>query len=323
MTTKENILLLLENRKGEYISGEQLASQLGLSRTAVWKAVSGLKEDGFEIESAGRLGYRLPADSDMLSAAAVESRLKNHVFGINIVHETGSTNDDAKALAEKGAPEFTVIAAHRQTRGKGRLGRKFYSPQGTGIYFSIILRPDIPITESLYITTAAAAATARAIEDVTGRKAGIKWVNDIFADGKKVCGILTEASIDMETGRMQYAVLGIGVNVRSPEGGFPDDIKNVAGYLCTPEDYVPGTRSRLLAAILDNFYDYYRQLSMKTFFDEYVSRSILIGKEVTVLHPDHPYTAIVKGIDENCRLLISADGKDAVLDSGEVSVKLI
>ena len=122
---------------------------------------------------------------------------------------------------------------------------------------------------------------------------------------------------------MQYAVLGIGVNVRSPEGGFPDDIKNVAGYLCTPEDYVPGTRSRLLAAILDNFYEYYRQLSLKTFFDEYVGRSILIGKEVTVLHPDHPYIATVKGIDESCRLLVSADGRDAVLDSGEVSVKLV
>ncbi|MEA4921266.1 MAG: biotin--[acetyl-CoA-carboxylase] ligase [Clostridiaceae bacterium] len=322
MKTKDNLLSLLEAAKGSYVSGEDLSSSLGISRTAVWKAASTLREDGYDILSAYGKGYCLSSGSDRLSAFAISQHLQNKVFSITVLPETGSTNNDSKALAEKGASEFTLVASEHQNAGKGRLGRSFYSPEGTGIYFSILLRPRMPIGDALYITTAAAAATSRAIEDVCGKRTGIKWVNDIFIAGKKVCGILTEASIDMESGSLAYAVLGIGINVIEPEGGFPEAISNVAGSVYSSKEYVPGIRSRLLAAVLDNFYLYYTAFPEKAFLEDYRKRSILIGKVATVIRGDLQYPAEITGIDDNCRLLVLREGVPETLDSGEVSVRL-
>ena len=323
MNTKEALLFVLEEQRGMYVSGEELAKRLGVSRTAVWKAVNSLREDGFDIASAGSRGYRLSAESDLLSSAAVQQALKTRVFDVRVVPETGSTNDDVKALAERGAPEFTVVASELQTKGKGRLGRSFYSPQRTGIYFSVLLRPKLPVTDALFITTSAAVATASAIEEVCGRQAGIKWVNDIYWQDRKVCGILTEASLDLENGSLAYAVLGIGINVSPPEGGFPEELKTIAGCLY-PEGGCPaGTRSRLLASLLDKFYELYIHLPEKRFLDEYRRRSILKGLNVNVIQGDRTYPASVVGIDDQCHLLVSRDGQLIALDSGEVSVRPI
>ena len=322
MTTKQQVLDLLEQNRGSFLSGEDLALRLSISRTAVWKAIGALREEGHAICAQGGRGYCLSPDSDRLSAPAILQALRHPVFDVRVLPETGSTNDDAKRAAESGAGEFTVIAAERQHSGKGRLGRSFYSPQNTGIYFSVILRPRMPVEDALYITTAAAAAAAEAIEEICGKQAGIKWVNDIFIDGKKVCGILTEASIDMESGSLAYAVLGIGVNVAPPEGDFPAELTAIAGSVCQAGEYRPGMRSRLLAAILDHFYAYYKAFPARQFLDSYRGRSILTGKTVTVHRGDRQYPAQVTGIDDCCRLCILRDGQPELLSSGEVSVRL-
>ncbi|MBQ1270962.1 MAG: biotin--[Clostridia bacterium] len=258
-----------------------------------------------------------------LDIAAIKGHLKYDGFEFITKYETGSTNDDAKVLAAEGAAEFTVICADHQTKGKGRLGRSFYSPASTGLYFSIILRPDhLPPEDSLYITTAAAAAVAQAVEQICGIRTGIKWVNDIFIDSKKICGILTEASFDLEHNLLAYAVLGIGINIAPPGEGFPEDIRNIANSIYNSADDVPGNLpERLLAEILNIFYEYYAAFPSPVFLDDYRSRSILIGKDVTVHRGEEKWPATVMDIDDRCRLVVSAGGKEHLIESGEVSIR--
>lgn len=259
---------------------------------------------------------------DVLTNEDITRHLENKIFNLFVKDETGSTNDDAKALAEAGSPEFTVIAAEYQTKGKGRRGRSFFSPKGTGIYFSIILRPQMHMEDALFITTMAAAATASAIEEVCAKQVGIKWVNDIFVGDKKVCGILTESSINFESEELNYAILGIGINVIEPTEGFPAEIQNIANGLLTDKEYKSGTRTKLLAKVLDNFYNYYSDFENKSFLDEYRSRSIVIGKHVTVHRGETAFEARALSIDDRCRLHVEKDGEETILDSGEVSIRL-
>ena len=228
---------------------------------------------------------------------------------------TGSTNNDIKAAAAKGAPEGLVIIAGEQTAGKGRLGRSFWSPRDTGLYFSILLRPRVSAADALSITTAAAVAVSEAIDELTGLHAGIKWVNDIYISGRKVCGILTEASL-MPDGGMDLAVLGIGVNVA--ENDFPDDIRDKAGSIGAASDIRPA----LAAGILTRFFAYYDDLPSKGYMDEYRARSILSGKTVEYEQGGVMRTAEVIGTDDSARLIVrDADGKTSYLSSGEVNIK--
>ena len=322
MDTKNSLLQMLELNKGKYISGHIIGEKLGISRTAVWKAAASLKEDGFLIESAPRTGYRLSHKCDKLSAPGIKKHLENKVFDITVFSHTTSTNDECKMMAEKGEKEFCVAVSEHQTKGRGRMGRSFYSPEGTGIYFSVLLRPMLPLNQALFITSAAAVAAAEGIEKVTARETGIKWVNDVFCGGLKVCGILTEASIDLENGMFTHVIVGTGINVASPSNGFPDELNNIAVSLFKPGEYTPGLRSRLLAAVLDSFYRYYTALPRKEFLEPYRSKSILTGQTVTVLRGDSSFTARVLGIDENCRLVAETEDGTVLLDSGEVRVKM-
>lgn len=258
-----------------------------------------------------------------LDSAKVQQHLHHKVYTLNATPETASTNDDAKALAAHGAAQYTVIQAEYQTGGKGRLGRSFYSPRGTGLYFSILLRPEaLPIEDTLFITTAAAAAVADAVESVCGKVCGIKWVNDLFMEGRKICGILTEAAFRPDLKGLSYAVLGIGVNIAPPEGGFPEDLQHIANTIYDDPAALPADlRERLLAAILDRFYEYYIQFPKKAFLEPYRSRSILTGKDVTVHRGSSQYPAHVVGIDDRCRLILEHDGQQTLLDSGEVSIR--
>jgi BirA family biotin operon repressor/biotin-[acetyl-CoA-carboxylase] ligase len=194
MDLKEQVLKELENHKGEYVSGGKLAETLHFSRNAVWKAVKSLVADGHDIQAVTNKGYRLSPDSDVLTAAAVEKHLGAlaGVFDIDYRATVTSTNSVLKDLAAGGAREGTVVAAITQTAGRGRFGRSFYSPADSGVYFSVLLRPGVGAPDATLLTTAAAVAVARAVEDVTGAPARIKWVNDVYCGGKKVCGILTE-----------------------------------------------------------------------------------------------------------------------------------
>ena len=225
MTIKQQVLKVLLENKGKSVSGESLGNKLFCSRNAVWKAIKSLRNDGYKIIATTNKGYSLIEETAEFTAETIKKYI-NCESEIILLDEIDSTNNFLKQKAESGEKSGTVIIAKRQTGGKGRLGRSFFSPQG-GMYLSILLRPQISAEKSLFITTAAAVAVCRAIEKVSNKKSGIKWVNDVFIDNKKVCGILTEASLDFETGGLYYAVVGIGVNLYYPKNSFPNDIKSI------------------------------------------------------------------------------------------------
>lgn len=231
-----------------------------------------------------------------------------------------STNTVAKELAENGAHEGTTVIAEQQSAGKGRLGRNFHSPKGSGLYISVILRPKFSAEESLSITTAAAVAVSAAIDSVTGKSSKIKWVNDVYLNGYKVCGILTEAAIDLKNSSLRYAVLGIGVNVKEPDGGFSEDIKNIAGALY--RDKLPyGTANALAAEILNRFFGFYNKLSDHTFMLEYKERSLLTGMKIHFNQGEECYSGNVLDIDDDAKLLVKLEnGTVTAFSAGEISV---
>jgi BirA family biotin operon repressor/biotin-[acetyl-CoA-carboxylase] ligase len=325
MELKEQVLETLETNKGRYVSGNELAERYFVSRNAVWKAVKALQDEGHRIAAVTNKGYCLGADSDILSKASVEKYLrKPGAFRVEVIKRTASTNLVLKERAAKGEPEGLVVAAEEQSGGRGRLGRSFYSPAGTGAYFSILLRPKVTADVATMLTAAAAAAVATAIEAVTGVEAVIKWVNDIYCRGKKVCGILTEGAFDMESGGMEYAVLGIGINVVPPEGGFPEELRSVVGAVFENGVPAPETRSRLIAEVLNRFYAYYENLPGKPFLDEYKARSFVVGRDVDVIAGDTVRRARALAVDDQCRLMVRfEDGTQGALSSGEVSVRPI
>ena len=321
MTAAEKILELLESAQAP-LSGEEMAAQLGITRNSVWKAVRKLKEAGYEIEAATNRGYRLVSQGGALTPQGVRRLLEGPArrCAIDVRDTVTSTNTLLKEIAEGGGAEGMALIAHRQTQGKGRLGRTFFSPKGTGLYLSLLLRPKFSAEESLSITTAAAVAVAEAIDAVTGERSQIKWVNDVYLRGRKVCGILTEASVDFESGGLQYAVLGMGVNVREPEGGFSPELREVAGALF-PGEVPPGARARLAAEILSRFFRYYDALPCRGFMDAYRERSLLTGLEVTYTQGDRQGRCLVLGVDGEARLLVRLpDGSQRAFSTGEVQL---
>ena len=320
MELKQVVLRQLLARDG-YQSGEALAAEAGVSRNAVWKAICRLRKEGYLIESSSRLGYRLSSENDCLSAEPVSKVLKGvaRKCEITVFDTVDSTNTLLKQAAEEGAPEGTVFAAIQQTGGRGRLGRRFYSPPRTGLYFSLLLRPDQSATDALTLTALAAVAAARGIEVVTGCRVGIKWVNDLYWKDRKICGILTEGSVDLERSGLQWAVLGMGINLTSPEGGFPSDCAQKAGAV--EETPVPGRRAALLGAVLNAFFEEYPRREEKRFLREYRNRSILIGRRVVPSDGSFPNGATAVGIDDGGGLILRGDdGEEKVLTSGEISI---
>ncbi|MBQ8974576.1 MAG: biotin--[Oscillospiraceae bacterium] len=317
MSTKEEVLKILENSRGSAVSGAEIAQRLCVSRSAVWKAINRLKQDGHAITAVTNKGYTLTPESSAVSSPGIESLLSTPCR-LRILNTVTSTNDEAKRLAEDGAKEWTVVIAKEQTAGKGRLGRSFYSPPGSGIYMSIVLRPAFSAQQSLLITTAAAVAVAQALEECGCPRADIKWVNDVYTGGKKVCGILTEGSFDFETGLLSYAVLGIGINLSAPDGGFPHELKDKAGWAFSGDIPLP---NRIIASVIDNFAAYYERLTERPHLEGYKSRCMLTGRNVLVHSRDSLRPALVLGIDDDFRLLVRyGDGSVEALSSAEVSV---
>ena len=320
MGTKEKLLALLEENRGTYFSGEAIAEALGISRTAVWKAVNALRSGGYAISAVPNKGYALPGEPDVLTARGVEENLAPVCAGlqVHVMPTVASTNAAVRQQAAAGAGEGYTLIANGQTEGRGRLGRSFFSPAGTGLYLSLLLRPKTG-EQVAGLTTMAAVAACEAIEAVSGEAAGIKWVNDIFVRGKKACGILTEASFSLENGLPDYAVLGIGINVYPPAGGFPPELAEIAGYVF-PEPQ-PGGKNRLAAAFLNRFMDSYTRPG--DYARRYRSRSLVIGKPVQVLLPGGLKPAVALDVDEDCHLLVQyPDGTVQRLSSGEISVRL-
>ena len=320
MTIKQQVLKALVKNMGKSVSGEQLSKELFCSRNAVWKAIKSLENDGYEIEATTNKGYCLKNENVTFSSVLVEKYLKTECKVI-VLDDIDSTNNYLKKLAEDGEKENTVVIAKHQSGGKGRMGRSFFSPK-SGLYMSILLRPNFSAEKSLFITTATAVAVSDAIDSLSDKSSSIKWVNDVFINSKKVCGILTEASIDFETGGLSYAVVGLGVNLYHPADGFPEDIKNIAGTVFDSE--ISGDeKAKFAAEIINGFFNIYNNFENSDFMKRYKSKSFILGKKINVIKGDKKIPATAIDIDDEARLLVEYEtGERESLFSGEVSIKL-
>lgn len=322
MTTKEKVLELFEKNKGIYFSGEELAKQLNVSRASVWKAVTGLRKDGYAIDAVTNKGYCLSEKGDILSAQGIMKYLPSEYqnMDIRVERETESTNAAVREYAEQGMQEGFLLVAGEQTKGRGRYGRTFFSPQGTGVYFSLLLRPKgVLAQQGTGLTAMAAVAMCEAVKELSGKPTGIKWVNDIYVNGKKVCGILTEASMGLESGRLDYVILGVGVNVYPPETGFPESLIDKAGVVF--DEMQDDMKNRLIALFLENFGAYYLKQSERSYIEKYKEYSLVTGKQIQVLSEYGKREAYVLGIDDDCRLLVEYEnGERATLSCGEISI---
>lgn len=245
----------------------------------------------------------------------------NFIKPLNVIikQKTESTNTDAKLLAEQGNTDSLVIALE-QTSGKGRLDRKFFSPVNTGIYMSLLLRPNIEDKDVTFLTSLAAVAVAKAIEKRTSKKAYIKWVNDIYINDKKVCGILCGSSF-CSNGKLNYAIIGIGINLNTPKEGFPNDIKDIATSIFDNNVVTAKERTKLIECIVDEILNGLNN-GIKAHLKEYKERSYLNGKTVSFFKEGKNISATVKGIDDNCNLILETkNGETISLCAGEVSVK--
>ncbi len=319
---KTEVLRMLKEAD-DYLSGQEICERLNVSRTAVWKVIKQLETEGYEIEAVRNRGYRLKFMGDVLSQAELESSMDSEWAGKNILYfdETDSTNTEIKKAAEKDAPQGTLAVADYQSMGKGRRGRSWTAPHGVGIWMSLLLRPELPPTCASMLTLVAALAVADGISEVCDLKAKIKWPNDIVINGKKVCGILTEMSTELDF--INYIVTGIGINVANRE--FPEDIRDVATslYMETGKDI---RRSQLIAAIMRAYEKYYDKFiekkDMSLLLDLYNSRLVNCDAKVRVLFPGNEYTGTALGINKEGELLVRTDdGKISEVISGEVSVR--
>ncbi|MCD7742336.1 MAG: biotin--[acetyl-CoA-carboxylase] ligase [Ruminococcus sp.] len=312
MALKNKLLALLEQQRGEALSGTALAEQFGVSRNAVWKAINALRDEGHEIESVGKSGYRLSPNSDLLSSEGIGALLSEDLCDVKIFtfDEVASTNDEAKRFCVADSSR-AVFVSDCQTDGRGRYSRCFYSPARTGLYLSAVIHPNMSIEDSSVYTAVAAVATARAIESQTNVSPKIKWVNDLYVDGKKICGILTEAMTDFETGQVRSMVIGIGINVTTES--FPDEISDKAASIG-----VFTSRNELAASIITELY-HLTNLSPNDFMEEYRSRCFIIGREIEFSDGKQSYRGRVVGIGDKCELLLDVSGEIRCFTHGEIT----
>ena len=314
MSIKEELLRILTEKEGQEISGQELADRLGVSRTAVWKAVNGLIAKGCEIQAGRNRGYRL-VGGDLLVTGAVRAFLPPELQENEMVllKTVDSTNTYAKKLAADGAADGTVVIAEQQTAGRGRRGNSFYSPPKGGLYMTVILRPEKHAADTDLFTICAGCAVCRAVEELSGTKPLIKWVNDVYLDGKKICGILSEATTDFESGTVDSVVTGIGINISTED--FPDGLGSKAGSIGTGNV----TRARLAAAVLKELmYCLGRRRSDN--IADYKARSLVLGKEVGFMMNNVQYAGKAVDIDDSGQLVVEVGGEVMRLNSGEISV---
>lgn len=317
MSLKHDVLLRLREAGGGFISGQELAGALGVSRAAVWKAITALRNDGAVIESVTNRGYRLSKGCDLLSEDLITAALKHRDIRVSVFDSIDSTNNEAKRRLAVGFSGAELIVASQQTAGRGRMGRAFYSPAETGLYMSLALSCPGGFESAVCSTTAAAVAVVRAIERLTPLRPLIKWVNDIYLDGRKICGILTEGVTDFESGSLTGVVVGIGINLHTE--AFPEDIGTVAASLGPS---APG-RCVLAAAVADELTDIIEAFPDRSFLDFYRERSLVIGRRITYTAAGVSESAEAVGIDDSGGLIVKKDnGELFTLSSGEISLRL-
>lgn len=306
-------------REKRFVSGEQLAGELGVTRAAIAKAVAALRAEGYRIEAVRNRGYRLEATPDILSEQAIRELLPNHPWKdrIHVLGEVDSTNRVLKKLAEDGAPEGTVVLADSQTAGRGRLGRSFYSAPQVGVYLSVLLRPKQQAQELITLTAQTAVAVSESIETVCGTAPGIKWVNDLLLGGRKICGILTELSIEAESASVKYAIIGIGVNCNQRTDDFPDSLQQLAGSVFS-QTGIRIRRNELVALLLQRL----SALPYTDWHSLYRTRCVTIGQEVTFFSGGAVCCGRALDVGSNAELLIALpDGTVRAVNSGEVSIR--
>ncbi len=318
MSTKDDVLDILKKNSDREMSGQQIADALGVSRAAVWKAVTALRDEGFEIEASTKRGYVLRGGADDLSVSEVRRCLpeKYREINLEVKKSVDSTNTRLKAAAAGGAPSESVLIALTQTAGRGRQGRSFYSPPHTGLYMSILLRPEGDVSEAQLATIRAAVAVRRALFAAAGIESEIKWVNDVYYKKKKVCGILTEAAMDFESGGVDYLVTGIGINCTTKESQFPEEMRDVAGSV----ELHGASRAQLAAAVISEFLKL-QSTPRRELIDEYRRHSMIIGKKISFERGGITYTALAADINESGNLVVRfPDGSEQTLNSGEVHI---
>lgn len=319
---KEEILRLLRSADG-YISGQELCNRFGVSRTAVWKAINQLKEAGYEIEAQQNKGYRLMAAPDLMTEAEIKSLMHTDWVAKEVLYfdTIDSTNTKAQELAEKGYQSGTLVVADKQESGKGRRGRSWVSPSGTGIFMTLMIKPDINPNNASMLTLVAALAVAKAITSVTGEEALIKWPNDIVVNGKKVCGILTEMNAQFDY--INHIVVGIGINVHNE--GFPEEISQMASSLMIEAGGKRFHRAQIIAETMSYFEQYYdtflKTQDLSALVREYDKLLVNRNKSVRVLDPKEPFDGKAMGITPKGELIVDTWESRKLVSSGEVSVR--
>ena len=311
MSLKEDVLFELMAAE-KYISGQELAEKYGKSRAAVWKAVKALSKEGYIISAVTNKGYILKKGDDILSKAEISLYLERDI-DVMCFASIDSTNSYAKRLLAEGKQGEFLICANEQTAGRGRQGKSFYSPAHTGVYFSLVTRPQTSLQNAVTATTAAATAVCKAIEKLTDKKPKIKWVNDVYLDGEKICGILTEAVTDFETGTVDSVIIGIGINIKTSD--FPNDIE---GAGCLDAEI---NRSRLVAEIVNELLEISAG-DHRRFIDYYRSHSLVIGQKIKFIENGKITPATAVEIDDRGGLTVRLEnGVLKTLRSGEISIR--
>lgn len=319
---KEEILRLLRSAD-DYISGQELCNRFGVSRTAVWKAINQLKEAGYEIEAQQNKGYKLMAAPDLMTEAEIKSLMHTDWVAKEVLYfdTIDSTNTKAQELAEKGYPSGTLVVADKQESGKGRRGRSWVSPSGTGIFMTLMIKPDINPNNASMLTLVAALAVAKAITSVTGEEALIKWPNDIVINGKKVCGILTEMNAQFDY--INHIVVGIGINVHNES--FPEEISQMASSLMIEAGGKRFHRAQIIAETMSYFEQYYdtflKTQDLSALVREYDELLVNRNKSVRVLDPKEPFDGKAMGITPKGELIVDTWESRKLVSSGEVSVR--
>jgi BirA family biotin operon repressor/biotin-[acetyl-CoA-carboxylase] ligase len=320
MNVKAAVLQKIAESGENYVSGSHLANEIGVSRNAVWKAVKSLEAEGFVFDAASNRGYRISTENNKLAKELICAGLNGSERNIIVFDEIDSTNNYAKDIASTGAKDGTVIVSDKQVSGKGRMGRSFSSPSGTGLYMSVIIRPEISLEASQLITSCAAVAVADAAEKLCGREVDIKWVNDLYMNGRKFCGILTEASLSLETKSLDYAVIGIGINVRSVKDVFDAQLGSIATSI-EDETGKRISRNTLCSEIITMLEKRLADIESRSYLEDYRRRELLTGNIITANSGGKPISGKAVGIDNNANLIIELpDGTTSALGSGEANL---
>lgn len=320
MSIKDQLLDILEHNRENYISGQELAEGLNVSRNAIWKNIKKLQEEGHSIVAINNRGYKLDIQSDKITKQGIHMYLlpQNQKYEIEVFETVDSTNNLGKKLISSGKREETIIISNEQTKGRGRMGREFFSPADKGVYISLVLFPNRHVSDMGTLTTKVCVAVCRVIEAIKECKAEIKWVNDIFVDKKKVCGILTEAVTDFESGTVEAVVIGIGLNVNTQSSDFPEALSMTAGSV----NPFRVNRNFIAASIINEVTAVYNDRDEKSLMDEYRQRCFLIGREITYYISGISFVGRVIDINDQGNLIIEKENRMVdILNSGEVTLK--